>query len=107
VSHAQEAGPSNEGGHAQRGEGVYVQRRQSTAPGRKSAYVLGVASGFVVALFAPLLRPAARSAVKGFIHIGRYSKKIASSVKEELEDITAEAQAEIDRENLEDGHGKA
>jgi hypothetical protein len=29
-------------------------------------------------------------------------------VKEEFEDISAEAQAEIDREeNLEDGHGKA
>ena len=100
MSSAQEAGPSNEGG--------YVQRRQATAPGRKSAYVLGVASGVAVALFAPLLRPAARSAVKGFIHIGRYSKKVASTVKEEFEDISAEAQAEIEREEtFEEGHGKA
>jgi hypothetical protein len=89
LSHVQEAGSSNEGG--------YVQRRQATAPGRKSAYVLGIASGVAVALFAPLLRPAARKAVKGFIHIGRHTKKVASHVKEELEDITAEVQAEMDR----------
>jgi Protein of unknown function (DUF5132) len=90
LSHAQEAGPSNEGGQ--------VQRRQTTAPGRKGAYVLGIASGVAVALFAPLLRPAARSAVKGCIHIGHHTKKVASRVKEELEDISAEAHAEMDRE---------
>jgi hypothetical protein len=118
LSHAQEAGPSNEGGYVQRSndggyvqrsnDGGWVQRRQAMAPGRKSAYVLGIASGVAVALFAPLLRPAARSAVKGCIHIGRYSKKVASNLKEELEDITAEAHAEMDREeNLENGLGKA
>jgi hypothetical protein len=45
-----------------------------------------------------LLRPAARTAVKGGIRVGRYAKKIASNVKEEFEDIAAEAQAEVDRE---------
>jgi hypothetical protein len=46
--------------------------------------------------------------VKGFIHIGRYSKKVASNLKEEFEDISAEAQAEMDREeNFDDGHRKA
>ena len=85
-----------------------MQRRLTSAPGRKSAYVLGVASGVAVALYAPFLRPAARRAVKGFIHLGRYTKKVASNVKEQFEDLSAEAQAEIDREeNLEDGYGKA
>jgi hypothetical protein len=89
VSHPNEAAPSNEGEH--------VQTRRPTARGRKSAYVLGVASGVAVTLFAPLLRPAARSTVKGFIHIGHHAKKIAANVKEEFEDISAEAQADMDR----------
>jgi Protein of unknown function (DUF5132) len=46
-----------------------------------------------------MLRPAARSAVKGGIRVGRYAKKLASNVKEEFEDIAMEAQAEIDRED--------
>jgi len=45
-----------------------------------------------------MLRPAARSAVKGGIRVGRYAKKVASNVKEEFEDIAVEAQADLDRE---------
>ena len=70
-------------------------------PGRKSAYFWGAASGVALALFAPLLRPAARTAVKGGIRVGRYAKKVASNVKEEFEDIAAEAQADLDREDTE------
>ena len=66
--------------------------------GPKSAYFWGAASGVAFALFAPLLRPAARSAVKGGIRFGRYAKKVASNVKEEFEDIAVEAQADLDRE---------
>ena len=66
--------------------------------GRKSAYFWGAASGVAFALFAPLLRPAARSTVKGGIRLGRYAKKVASNVKEEFEDIAVEAQADLDRE---------
>jgi len=66
--------------------------------GRKSAYFWGAASGVAFALFAPMLRPAARSAVKGGIRVGRYAKKVASNVKEEFEDIAVEAQADLDRE---------
>ncbi|SPF38026.1 exported hypothetical protein [Candidatus Sulfopaludibacter sp. SbA4] len=61
--------------------------------GRKSAYFWGAASGVAFALFAPMLRPAARSAVKGGIRVGRYAKKVASNVKEEFEDIAVEAQS--------------
>ena len=66
--------------------------------GRKSAYFWGAASGVAFALFAPMLRPAARTAIKGSIRVGRYAKKVASNVKEEFEDIASEAQADLDRE---------
>ena len=66
--------------------------------GRKSAYVWGAASGVAFALFAPMLRPAARTAVKSGIRVGRYAKKVASNMKEEFQDIAAEAQADIDRD---------
>jgi hypothetical protein len=72
--------------------------RAATA-GRTSAYFIGAASGVAFALFAPMFRPAARSAVKGGIQLGRYAKKVASNVKEEFEDIAMEAQADLDREN--------
>jgi hypothetical protein len=69
-----------------------------TTAGRKSAYFWGAASGVVFALFAPVLRPAARSAVKGGIRVGRYAKKVASNIKEEFEDIASEAQADLNSE---------
>ena len=72
---------------------------------RKSAYVWGAASGVALALFAPMFRPAARNAVKGGIKVGRYAKKGASNVKEEFQDIAAEAQADLDREEN-SGNGK-
>ncbi len=93
MSHEQSATPSTESGTAQttsKGRGIMA--------GRKSAYFWGAASGVAFALFAPMLRPAARSAVKGGIRVGRYAKKVASNVKEEFEDIASEAQADLDRE---------
>jgi Protein of unknown function (DUF5132) len=75
---------------------------QGSKAGRRSAYFWGAASGVAFALFAPMLRPAARSAVKGGIRVGRYAKKVASNVKEEFEDIASEAQADLDREGKND-----
>jgi hypothetical protein len=46
-----------------------------------------------------MLRPAARTAVKGGLRVGRYAKKLAANVKEEFEDIAMEAQADLDGEN--------
>jgi Protein of unknown function (DUF5132) len=66
---------------------------------RKSAYLWGAASGVALALFAPVLRPAARTAVKSGMRVGRYAKKLASNVKEEFEDIATEAQADLERED--------
>jgi hypothetical protein len=74
------------------------ERGRAAASGRKSAYFWGAASGVALALFAPVFRPAARTAVKGGIRVGRYAKKLASNVKEEFEDIAMEAQTDLDRE---------
>jgi Protein of unknown function (DUF5132) len=72
--------------------------RQAAGSGRKSAYLIGAASGVALALFAPMLRPAAKSAIRGGIRVGRYAKKVASNVKEEFEDLAVEAKADLDRE---------
>jgi Protein of unknown function (DUF5132) len=69
--------------------------------GRMGAYLVGAASGLVLALAVPLLRPAMRGAVKGGILVGRYAKQVGSTMKEEFEDIVAEAEAELDKENRE------
>jgi hypothetical protein len=92
-------------------ERIGAQRKQKRASatdganprGRMSAYLMGGASGLVLALAAPFLRPVMRSAVKGGILVGRYARQVGSSMKEEFEDIAAEAEAELDKEK---GEGK-
>jgi hypothetical protein len=65
--------------------------------GRTSAYLMGAASGLVLALAAPFLRPVMRSAVRRGILVGRYARQVGSNMKEEFEDIVAEAEAELDK----------
>jgi hypothetical protein len=85
-------------------ERIAAQQKQVSArdganrPGRMSAYLVGGASGLVFALAAPLLRPVMRSAVKGGILVGRYARQVGSSMKEEFEDIVAEAEADLEKE---------
>ena len=93
MSHEQDAGAA-ESGNSQK-----TEPRQGRTPGARSAYLWGAASGIALAVFAPMLRPAAKSVVKGGIKVGRYAKKVGSSLKEEFEDIAAEAQADLDRQN--------
>jgi hypothetical protein len=85
--------------------GAQLDQKQVRAnrPGRTSAYLVGAASGIVLALAAPLLRPMMRSAVKGGILVGRYARQVGSSMKEQFEDIVAEAEADLYTEN---GGGK-
>jgi hypothetical protein len=84
--------------------GVQLKQGQVSAtnganrPGRMSAYLAGAASGLVLALAAPFLRPFMRRAVKGGILVGRYARQVGSSMKEEFEDIVAEAEAELEKE---------
>jgi Protein of unknown function (DUF5132) len=89
--------------------GAQLKQKQASATdganrrGRMSAYLVGGASGLVLALAAPFLRPVMRSAVKGGILVGRYARQVGSNMKEEFEDIAAEAEAELDNEK---GEGK-
>jgi hypothetical protein len=74
---------------------------RANRPGRTSAYLMGAASGLVLALAAPFLRPVMRSAVKSGILVGRYARQVGSNMKEEFEDIVAEAESELDKEKAE------
>jgi Protein of unknown function (DUF5132) len=93
LSHEQEV-QTADGGNSQKKE-----MGGSKTPGAKSAYFWGAASGLALALFAPMLRPTARTVVKGGIKMGRYAKKVGTNLKEEFEDIAAEAQADLEAEN--------
>jgi Protein of unknown function (DUF5132) len=95
LSHEHSQPPSTA---AESGNSQAKTNARANAAVRRSAYLWGAASGVALALFAPVFRPAARSAVKGGIRVGRYTKKLASNVKEEFEDIASEAQADLDRE---------
>jgi hypothetical protein len=50
-----------------------------------------------------MLRPVAKSTIKGGIKVGRQAHKVASNIKEEFEDIASEAQAELNRDTKEPG----
>lgn len=70
--------------------------------GSKKVFLWGAASGLAAALAVPLFgkqaRPVVRGAIKGGIAAGRYVQKVASTVKEDVQDITAEAKADLDLE---------
>jgi hypothetical protein len=86
--------PANTNGHDSGGV------RQGRRSGR-NLFLWGAASGIGFALFAPLLsdqaRPAFRQIVKGGIKVGRYVTKLSSQIKEDVEDLTAEAKADLDK----------
>jgi hypothetical protein len=102
LSHEQSEAPSSDSGKVQTTSGG-----RGTTSGRKSAYFWGAASGVAIALFAPMLRPAAKTAVKSGIRVGRYAKKVGSNLKEEFEDIASEAQADLDRETNSENDNEA
>jgi hypothetical protein len=81
-------------------------------PRGKGGFVAGALSGAAFAVLAPLfskrLRPVVRRAIKGGIVTGRYVQKVAEGVVEDFQDITAEARAEIAKnEAAKDEAGKA
>lgn len=69
---------------------------------KKNVFFWGALSGVAAAAALPMLgrqaRPAVRVLVKGGIKAGRYVQQVASSVKEEVEDIAAEAKSDLDAE---------
>jgi hypothetical protein len=78
--------------------------RKNRITGNKGIFFWGAASGIAVMLAAPLLRPAARTIVKAGIKAGRQAQQIGATLKEEFEDITAEARAELDSELPPESH---
>jgi hypothetical protein len=70
--------------------------------GNKKLFFWGAASGLAVAIAAPLLgkqaRPAVRGAIKGGILAGRYVQRVAVGVKEDVQDLAAEAKADLNAE---------
>ena len=70
--------------------------------GSKGVFFWGAASGLALAVAAPLLgkqaRPAARSAIKGGIVAGRYVRRVASSIQENVQDLSAEAESDLNSE---------
>ena len=73
--------------------------RVLTSPG--TMFVVGAASAAVLKAVAPALgnvsRPLLREAVKGGILLGRQVQTVVQEAWQEVEDITAEAKADIDQ----------
>ncbi len=69
----------------------------------KSGFFWGAASGLAVAFAVPLMgkraRPAVKGAIKGGLVAGRYVQRVAATFKEDVQDITAEAKSDMDKEN--------
>jgi hypothetical protein len=69
----------------------------------KMVFFWGAASGLALAFAAPLFgkqaRPLVKGAIKSGIAAGRYVHKVSSSVKEDVQDLAAEAKADLDVEN--------
>jgi hypothetical protein len=63
-------------------------------------FLWGAASGIGFAVFAPLFagqaRPALREIVKGGIKASKYVQKVTAQIKEDIEDLTAEAKADLE-----------
>jgi hypothetical protein len=79
-----------------------VARTEKDGHGSKKLFFWGAASGLALAVTAPLLgkqaRPAVRGAIKGGLLAGRYFQRVGSSIKEDVQDLTAEAKSDLDQE---------
>jgi hypothetical protein len=77
-------------------------RAEKTTHGSKKFFFWGAASGLTLAMTAPLFskqaRPAVRGAIKGGLLAGRYFQRVASSIKEDVQDLTEEAKSDLDLE---------
>ena len=79
-----------------------TSRAEGTGHASKKVFFWGAASGLALVVTAPLLgrqaRPAMRGAIKGGLLAGRYFRRVASSVKEDVQDLTEEAKSDLDLE---------
>jgi hypothetical protein len=90
--------------------GAAVVEAKQNGHGSKKLFFWGAASGLAVAVAAPLLgkqaRPAVRGAIKGGLVAGRYFQRVASGVKEDIQDMAAEARTDLDVERPEPDSGR-
>lgn len=88
-----------------------ISEAEKDGHGSKKVFFWGAASGIALAVAAPLLgrqaRPAVRGAIKGGLLAGRYLQRVGSSVKEDLQDLTAEAKADLDVETHKSEPGRS
>jgi hypothetical protein len=96
---------------AKPGSAPVVVTAEKEGHGNKKVFFWGALSGLAVAVAAPLVgrtaRPAARGVIKGGLVAGRYMQRVASSVKEDIQDMTAEAKADLDVEKPESRASRA
>jgi hypothetical protein len=75
---------------------------ETNTHGSKKLFFWGAASALTLAVTAPLLgkqaRPVVRGAIKGGLLAGRYFQRVASSIKEDVQDLTEEAKSDLDLE---------
>lgn len=74
-----------------------------TLASQRTMFLLGAASVVVLKAIAPALgtvaRPLLREAIKGGILLTRQVQAVVQEAWQEVEDLTAEAQAEVDQEH--------
>jgi len=82
-----------------------------TGSNGKKLFFWGAASGVAAALAIPLFgkqaRPAVRGAIKGGILAGRYARRFTAGIREDVQDLTAEAKADLDTEHGRPGENGA
>lgn len=78
------------------------QAENNTHGNSNKLFFWGAASGVAVALTAPLFgkqaRPAMRGVIKGGLVAGRYVQRVAAGIKEDIQDLAAEAKSDLDIE---------
>jgi hypothetical protein len=78
---------------------------------KTAIFALGAASVAVWNVAAPviggILRPLVKEAIKGGILVGRQVQTIAEEAWQDVEDLAAEAQAELNNQDAEDSGKKA
>ena len=93
--------------HSQTGNNDGSGRGDTRGRSGRGSFFWGAASALAIVVAAPLLRPAAKGAVKAGILLGRQARQAGSQLMEEFEDITAEARAELERDRGEPPGGQA
>ena len=76
---------------------------------KSAIFLLGAATGVALTSATPavgnIVRPLARETIKGGLLLGRKMRALIDDVREGIEDVTAEAQADLDAESDKNENG--